>query len=44
MIASGQVDTKGLVTHRFKMSDTEKAFKTADDRDAKAIKVVIDCN
>lgn len=43
LVASGKVQMKRLVTHRFKMTDAEDAFETARDRASKAIKVVIDC-
>ncbi len=29
LMASGQLDVKGLITHRFKLVDTAKAFRTA---------------
>lgn len=43
LVASGKVNLKRLVTHRYKMMDAEEAFQTAHDRNNKAIKVVIDC-
>lgn len=43
LVASGKVQLKRLVTHRFKMMDAEEAFEVARDRNSKAIKVIIDC-
>lgn len=43
LVATGKVQLKRLVTHRFKMLDAEDAFQVAQDRGSKAIKVVIDC-
>lgn len=39
-IASGKVPVKKLITHRFKFTEAEEAFKTV--RDGKAVKVIID--
>lgn len=44
LVATGKVNLKRLVTHRFKMMDAEDAFQVAHDRSSKAIKVVIDCS
>ena len=41
LIAKGKVDTKGLITHRFKLVDFEKAIETANDPSEKPVKVVI---
>lgn len=43
LVASGRVQMKRLVTHRYKMMDAVEAFETARDRTSKSIKVVIDC-
>lgn len=43
LVASGKVQMKRLVTHRFKMQDATDAFETARERSSKAIKVIIDC-
>lgn len=43
LVASGKIQMKRLVTHRFKLADAEDAFQVARDRANKAIKVVIDC-
>lgn len=43
LVASGKVQMKRLVTHRFKMVNAKEAFEVAHDRSSKAIKVVIDC-
>ncbi|KAK3093228.1 hypothetical protein FSP39_012974 [Pinctada imbricata] len=42
-VASGAVDVKKLVSHRFSLEDTVQAFLTASSRDAKAVKVIITC-
>ena len=45
LVSSGRLPRlASLVTHHFKMADTEKAFDTARSRDAKAIKVMIHCD
>ncbi|KAK7582753.1 hypothetical protein V9T40_014198 [Parthenolecanium corni] len=41
MVASGQVNVKPLVTHKFKIEETVKAFETAFDSSSGAIKVMI---
>lgn len=41
LVASGVIDVKGLVTHRFSLEDGEKAFKTASDPRTGAIKVQV---
>ncbi|KAK3098620.1 hypothetical protein FSP39_021283, partial [Pinctada imbricata] len=41
MIASGKVDVKPLITHRFKLEDSVKAFETTHKGDC--IKVMIRC-
>jgi len=43
MIASGQINVKPLVTHRFALEDSLKAFETAKDINSKSIKVMIKC-
>ena len=40
MIESGKINTKKLITHRFKLEDYKEAFDTAENRKAGAIKVV----
>ena len=42
MVASGQVDVKPLVTHRFKLEDSIQAFEAAKRGDG--IKVMISCD
>lgn len=44
MVASGKVQLKRLVTHRFKMLEAREAFEAARDRTSKSIKVIIDCS
>jgi L-iditol 2-dehydrogenase len=41
LVAKGLVDVKGLITHRFRLSDFEKALQTANNPDEKPIKVVV---
>ncbi len=42
LIASGKVNVKKFVTHKFPLEKIEEAFKTLEDRSSNAIKVVID--
>ncbi len=41
MIARKLVDVKSLITHRFKLSEFEKALKTVDNPSEKPLKVII---
>ncbi|KAG7047197.1 L-arabinitol 4-dehydrogenase [Colletotrichum scovillei] len=41
LVAEGVIDLKPLVTHRFALEDGEKAFKTASDPSALALKVQV---
>ena len=41
LIARKLVDVKGLITHRFRLCEIEKALQTVDDPSQKALKVVI---
>lgn len=43
MIASGSVDVKPLITHRYKLAQSKEAFETARTGAGGAIKVMIDC-
>lgn len=43
LVASGKVNVKPLITHNFKIEETEKAFKTAMTPECKSIKVMIHC-
>ena len=43
MIASGQVDVKPLITHRFKLEESLEAFEVSRTGAGGAIKVMIDC-
>ncbi|XP_023346718.1 sorbitol dehydrogenase [Eurytemora carolleeae] len=43
MVASGRVDVKPLITHRFTLEETVKAFETAKTGAGGAIKVMIKC-
>lgn len=44
MVASGRINVKPLVTHRFKLEETLKAFETAKAGADHAIKVMIKCS
>jgi (R,R)-butanediol dehydrogenase/meso-butanediol dehydrogenase/diacetyl reductase len=41
LIAEKTVDVKGLITHRFRLADFERALRTVDDPAMKALKVVV---
>ncbi len=41
LIAKKLVDVKGLITHRFKLDDFEKALRTVDNPSEKPLKVII---
>jgi threonine dehydrogenase-like Zn-dependent dehydrogenase len=41
LIAKNLVDVIGLITHRFRFKDFEKALETASDAAEKSIKVVV---
>merc|ERR1711874_639548 len=43
MVASGKVDVKPLITHRFQLEQTLEAFETARTGAGGAIKVMIKC-
>ncbi len=42
LIARELVDVKGLITHKFKLDEFEKAIQTIDDPAEKALKVIIE--
>ena len=44
LVASGAVDVRPLITHRFTLEETVKAFETAKTGAGNAIKVVISCH
>jgi len=44
LIASGKVNVKPLITHRFSLEETLNAFETAKTGAGGAIKVMIDCS
>jgi len=44
MVASGAVNVKPLVTHRFKLEQTIEAFEVARTGAGGAIKVMIECS
>lgn len=41
LVSAGLIDLKPLVTHRYTLEEGEKAFMTASDPSARAIKVQI---
>ena len=43
MVASGRVNVKPLITHRFKLEESVAAFETAKTGAGGAIKVMISC-
>ena len=43
MVASGKVNVKPLITHRYSLKDAIKAFETARDGRDGAIKVMLKC-
>lgn len=43
MISSGKVNVKPLISHRFKLEETQKAFQLALKNDGKAAKIMISC-
>ncbi|KAG8181968.1 hypothetical protein JTE90_026906 [Oedothorax gibbosus] len=43
LVASGAVDVKPLITHRFKLEESVKAFETSHSGAGGAIKVLINC-
>lgn len=44
LVASGAVDLKPLITHRFKLEESVKAFETSHSGAGGAIKVLINCS
>lgn len=44
MVASGKVDVRPLVTHRFRLESAADAFRVAKTGEGGAIKVMIQCN
>jgi len=42
LIASGKVDVRKLITHRFALEKIEEAVRTLEDRSMNAIKVIVD--
>lgn len=43
MVATGRVDLKSLITHRFKLEQSNDAFEASGAGKDGAIKVVINC-
>jgi L-iditol 2-dehydrogenase len=41
LISKRIVDVKGLITHRYRLADFEKALQTADNATEKSVKIVI---
>uniref|UniRef100_A0A146L8Y1 Sorbitol dehydrogenase n=2 Tax=Lygus hesperus TaxID=30085 RepID=A0A146L8Y1_LYGHE len=44
MVASGKVNVKQLITHRFELEETLKAFETAKTGAGNPVKIMIRCN
>ncbi len=44
LVSGGTLDVKTLVTHHFRLAETEAAFSTAAARDSGAVKVIIRCD
>lgn len=44
MIASGKIDVKQLITHRFTLEETLEAYKTAKTGEGNPVKILIYCN
>ncbi|XP_048734542.1 sorbitol dehydrogenase-like isoform X3 [Ostrea edulis] len=43
LVSKGLVNVKALISHRFTIDESLKAFQTAASRDTKAVKVIIQC-
>ncbi|XP_039254985.2 sorbitol dehydrogenase-like [Styela clava] len=43
LVSSGAIDVSKLITHRFTLQESEKAFEVAADSRQRAIKVMINC-
>lgn len=43
LVASGKIQVKRLITHRFKLIQAREAFEVARDRSTKSMKVIVDC-
>ncbi|XP_006811586.1 sorbitol dehydrogenase-like [Saccoglossus kowalevskii] len=44
MVSSGALEVSSLISHRFDLTKSLDAFTTANDRNSKAIKVIINCD
>lgn len=44
LVASGRINVKPLVTHRYKLGDALKAFETCKNQSDGSIKIIIKCN
>ena len=44
MVASGAVDVKPLITHRYKLEEALEAFETSRTGAGEAVKVMISCD
>jgi L-iditol 2-dehydrogenase len=44
MLASGAVDLKPMITHRFKLEEAVEAFNVAKDPNSGSMKVMIKCS
>jgi threonine dehydrogenase-like Zn-dependent dehydrogenase len=41
LMASGKANMQPLATHRFSLSEASEAFRTADDKSTKSVKVLM---
>ena len=44
LVSSGKIDPDLLITHKFALEESEKAFQTAYNPNSGAVKVIIQCN
>lgn len=44
MVSTGKISVKPLITHHFKIEDTQKAFDTAKNQIGNPIKILIHAN
>ena len=44
LVASGQINTKFMVTHKFPLKNALDAFEAASSKDSQSVKVIINCS